>query len=442
MKCLNRNNWNFKRGIFFIVAVFFLISSNQKAISQEKKVLFLGNSYTAVNNLPSLVSGLALSAGKTIYTDKNTPGGYTLAYPSNGHLYNQTSLIKIAEKDWDYVVLQEQSQFPVVEFFRDNYTYPGAIDLDSIIRDKHECSKTLFYMTWGRKYGGEQCIDGQCSVDFVDYAHMQDSLASAYLSMSNYLQTPVSPVGIAWKKSIVENGDPIELFSGDGSHPSLAGSYLTACTFFATIYVESPVGLSYTAGLSESDAAYLQNIAAETVLNNLELWNIDTTTVSSAFEYDQNGGEVTFNNTSSGADSFLWDFGNGDIDTIANPVYTYLESGSYHVSLVASSGCKVDTSFSIIDIVISNINQSVEQVIKSVYPNPAKDYIIVNYNLLKKYNEPMIRIVDISGKVHSVVNINRNSNTINLNIESLDSGIYFINMYSKNKRIGMYRFQK
>ena len=49
-------------------------------------VFFLGNSYTAVDDLPSLVVGLALSGGHEIFVDKNTPGGYTLGFPSNGHL--------------------------------------------------------------------------------------------------------------------------------------------------------------------------------------------------------------------------------------------------------------------------------------------------------------------------------------------------------------------
>ena len=418
----------------------FLISTVYGTIAQEKKVLFLGNSYTAVNDLPSLVADLALSGGHDIYIDKNAPSGYTLGTPSNGHLYNQTSLDKIALGDWDYVVLQEQSQFPVIDFYWDNYTYPGAIALDSIIRENNPCAKTMFYMTWGRKYGGQQCIVGHCSVDFADYAHMQDSLASAYLTMSNYLETPVCPAGISWEKSIVDNGDPIELFSGDGSHPSLAGSYLTACTFYATIFQESPVGLTFTGGLGESDAAYLQNIASEIVLNNIELWNIDTTTVTAAFDFNQDGGEVTFENLSVNAEEYYWDFGNGDTDTVANPVYTYYESGSFDVSLISFSGCKADTVSAEIDIVIAQLNEVESTIPITVYPVPARDYLTIGYQLIDKIKPSVLSIIDTNGILHEKIYLNNDDISVRINIESLSDGTYFINIVSQNKVIGVAKF--
>lgn len=46
--------------------------------SLTKKVLFLGNSYTAVNNLPQMMADVAVSAGDSLWFDSNTPGGYTL----------------------------------------------------------------------------------------------------------------------------------------------------------------------------------------------------------------------------------------------------------------------------------------------------------------------------------------------------------------------------
>jgi len=44
---------------------------------------------------------------------------------------------------------------------------------------------------------------------------------------------------------------------------------------------------------------------------------------------------VSFNNTSSGATSYLWDFGNGNTSSNANPSNVYLQIGIYNVSLVA-----------------------------------------------------------------------------------------------------------
>ena len=59
------------------------------ALAQSKKrVLFLGNSYTAVNGLPGLLANMALSAGDTVISVSYAPGGYTL----QDHAFNNTSL--------------------------------------------------------------------------------------------------------------------------------------------------------------------------------------------------------------------------------------------------------------------------------------------------------------------------------------------------------------
>ena len=78
------------------------------------RVLFLGNSYTASNNLPSLCQQFAEAEGNVLITDSNTPGGQTLI----SHSTNSTSLQKISQGNWDYVVLQDQSQVPTIDFLR------------------------------------------------------------------------------------------------------------------------------------------------------------------------------------------------------------------------------------------------------------------------------------------------------------------------------------
>ncbi len=51
--------------------------------------------------------------------------------------------------------------------------------------------------------------------------------------------------------------------------------------------------------------------------------------------------QVTFTNTSTGAASYLWDFGNGFTSTDQDPVYVYPDTGTYTVTLTAYSpnGC-------------------------------------------------------------------------------------------------------
>lgn len=83
---------------------------------------------------------------------------------------------------------------------------------------------------------------------------------------------------------------------------------------------------------------------------------------SAAFAYTiTNDGEmpaiVNFNNTSSGADTYTWDFDNNASDTVQNPVYTFNESRSYNVKLVASNAAGKDSMIQKIS--IKKINYSV-----------------------------------------------------------------------------------
>ncbi|MCS6916457.1 MAG: PKD domain-containing protein [Chitinophagales bacterium] len=49
--------------------------------------------------------------------------------------------------------------------------------------------------------------------------------------------------------------------------------------------------------------------------------------------------QVSFENLSSGADSYLWDFGDGTTSTDVHPQHTYLNAGTYTVCLAATNSC-------------------------------------------------------------------------------------------------------
>ena len=244
--------------IFVFTVLLFIVK--ESSASDTTKVLFLGNSYTYVNDLPDLFFNLARSGGKKVITGVSAPGGYML----ENHKSNETSLNLIRQGGWDFVVLQEQSQAPTIEHYRYNSMYPSARFLDSLIKlnNLHTC----FFMTWGRQNGGQQCIDSFCSPVFTNFFHMQDSLKSAYSEISSMLNALLCPVGEAWRKArLLQPG--IDLWESDESHPSIKGSYLAACVFYAKIFNLSPVGLSYIGTLSQADALFLQNCAYQTVIS-------------------------------------------------------------------------------------------------------------------------------------------------------------------------------
>ena len=97
---------------------------------------------------------------------------------------------------------------------------------------------------------------------YKDKPEMTAQLAEQYTLAGNANDALVIPAGLAFERAIAKRAD-LELYEADKRHPSLAGTYLAACTVYATLYRKSPVGLSYGAGLSPELVALLQNSAWE-----------------------------------------------------------------------------------------------------------------------------------------------------------------------------------
>jgi hypothetical protein len=216
------------------------------------RVLFVGNSYTYVNDLPGVFRQLACSAGRRVEIAQEAQGGWTLA----DHAASPQTLKTIQSQKWDYVVLQEQSEVPAIASARDQSMYPAVRKLVYLITAQG--SMPLLFVTWGHR-------DGSKIAGFTGYADMQAALTSGYMGISKEMTLPVAPVGPAWQRAVTLT-NPMDLWQADGSHPNPSGTYLAACVFYAAIYNQSPEGISYRAGIDEKSAHTLQTIAAETVL--------------------------------------------------------------------------------------------------------------------------------------------------------------------------------
>ena len=336
--------------IFCIVALTPIFVFSQ----QTKEVLFLGNSYTYVNDLPDMVKQIAISFGDTLNYESSTPGGATLQM----HSTNIQTLSKISQQQWDNVIIQCQSQEPSFSPSQvSNDVFPYAQILIDSIESNSVCTEPIFFMTWGRKYGDQQ--NCQFYPPICTYVGMQQRLRESYLDMTFNHNATCSPVGMSWKESIAQDS-ALNLYSSDNSHPSIYGSYLAACTFYATIFKNSPIGSTYMPiGISHATAVSLQTIASNTVLDSLSTWNIFNTD----FTFNVNNYIATFNNLSSNFESVLWDFGDGITSIDENPLHIYANSGNYTVLLTAStnSNCNQDTITHTLTINIpTNIN-SVEE---------------------------------------------------------------------------------
>lgn len=312
-----------------------LLVSNLHAVT--KRVLFIGNSYVSVNDLPNTFKNLSVSLGDSVFVDSYSPGGYTFLQ----HSQDANVIAKLQNGGWDIVVLQAQSQepsFPPAQVAAD--TYPYAAKLDSLIHHFNPCAETMFYMTWGKKNGDA----GNCASYPVicTYGGVAMRLRESYLEMTQDNDASCAPVGVAWDR-IINSQPSIELFASDGSHPNANGTYLTACTFYSSIFHKSSAGASYVlSGVTATDATLFQNTANQTVMDSLENWQQYGSLPRAQFSVSNVQNQFSFTNQSLRSSQYSWDFGDGSaLSTQTSPSHTYTSIGVFTVKLIALNVCNI-----------------------------------------------------------------------------------------------------
>ena len=109
----------------------------------------------------------------------------------------------------------------------------------------------------------------------------------------------------------------------------------------ATSSEENPVVLFANPGSFNVTLVPTNALGSDTyTLSNYITVNPDA---AADFDFTITDATVEFNNLSTNADSYVWFFGNGTMSMEENPVVTYMQIGTYEVSLIASGVCGVDT---------------------------------------------------------------------------------------------------
>ena len=241
------------------------------------RLLLLGNSLLGIsasysNDIPAILLNLAQNLGDALT--------YTKIANSSWYLYqfaaDTTATNDINTGNYDLVVLQDQSEEPSLPTPRNNSMFPACRSLNSMITNKSE--KTMFYETWGYIDGDTtpHCssydIPAQyriCDGGFGSFSSMNTALRKGYSMIGTELGAAISPVGLAWLRVRTEFPALNLYILDDGfgdRHPNSYGAYLTACVFYSAIFGRSPEGSTYYSTNNVSDALYLQQVAAETVL--------------------------------------------------------------------------------------------------------------------------------------------------------------------------------
>jgi len=339
------------------------------ASSQDKKVLFIGNSYTNYNNLPQLTYEVANSTGDGLIVDGSIVGGSSLEF----HATNGFTESNISEDTWDYVIIQAASiEGSLTGDYFDTNVAPYAEQLVDIIKTNYACSQPVFYRTWGRENG----VGGSLCVTYpwiCTYEGMDDALETNYRALADANDGLIGPVGTVWRY-LIDNPNTPDLYDADESHPALAGSYAAACTFYTILLRKDPTLITYDAGLDPAVAAQIRAAAKVVVYDQLANWKVGEFDPVAEFTYFENNGEVTFNNTSLNADSYTWNFGDTNTSIEENPTHTYNQIGDYDVELEVTKCGVTHTYNSTVSVSSLSLEDNTMSSLK-LYPNPAQSYL-------------------------------------------------------------------
>jgi hypothetical protein len=306
------------------------------------------------------------------------------------HTSNASSQSLINQGNWDYVVLQEQSQLPS---FPDSQVaaecFPFAAQLNNQILAVDSCTETVFYMTWGRQNGDA----GNCAFwpPVCTYEGMDSLLNLRYRQMAIDNDAILSPVGALW--NYIRNTYPeINLYSADGSHPSLEGSYAAACSMIAVMLRTDPYLITYSSTLDPVVAEKIKLAAQAVVFNNLMEWHVGEYDPAILINTSSNGLNVQIENQSASSWNFTWDFGDGTNASDFSPEHLYSAPGIYGISYSAADACGRTTQGGW-EILIQENN--IEQFEKKYLIRSFENEFVIDFNSVATN----IHVYDLSGRV-------------------------------------------
>ncbi|WP_024516470.1 hypothetical protein [Bradyrhizobium sp. Tv2a-2] len=227
-----------------------------------KSAIFIGNSFFYYNNgMPDHLGQLERAAdpehNEQYRNTMVTIGGAGLDWHDVESYFRPNAIASYSfdgqnnivfnklDKLFDAAVMMDCSQCPIHPTLKAAFAKSTKTDSE-IVRARG--ARPIFFMSWA----------------YADKPEMTAQLAEAYTVAGNANNALVIPAGLAFARAGQKRPE-LTLYAPDKRHPSLAGTYLAACTTLAALTGRSPVGNTYLAGLDQPTAKFLQEVAWETV---------------------------------------------------------------------------------------------------------------------------------------------------------------------------------
>ncbi|MEZ4774308.1 MAG: PKD domain-containing protein [Bacteroidia bacterium] len=148
----------------------------------------------------------------------------------------------------------------------------------------------------------------------------------------------------------------------------------------------------------------------------------------------QNGGAVAFVDNSV-ADSWSWNFGDGNTSTVQSPTHTYAASGNYTVSLIVTSCGSSDTTTQQISVILTSLKDDLLNEALNVYPNPSAGVFNIELTL-DKVSPVTVSVFNLVGQQVQSLNL---GNVLNVNeqisLTGKEKGIYLLQVTAGDRQV-------
>lgn len=197
-----------------------------QAPPSDARVLFIGNSRVYYHDQPAMLEALARANGRSVSWQMFVEGGATIA-----SRIQDGALDTLREGRWDAVVVNEQSTWGLARFVEGETRVPEAPEgfftsVDSVAAAARGIEADLLLVAHPRQRpmppeDGDLLIEGFAS------------------AAARHPGTRVVPLETVWRIASERLPD-VELYEGDGNHPSPVGALLSAMATYRTLFGEPP----------------------------------------------------------------------------------------------------------------------------------------------------------------------------------------------------------
>ncbi|MBN2173843.1 MAG: DUF2271 domain-containing protein [Bacteroidales bacterium] len=202
---------------------------------------------------------------------------------------------------------------------------------------------------------------------------------------------------------------------GDGATPATANN-------------EGPHEVAYITPGPKTVTLTINGNITETKENYISV----SPTPSAEFTYAGTNYTLEFTNTSTNANSYLWDFGDGNTSTENNPTHTYAEAGAYEVTLTAFYLECEDVVMHEVSVPMVGITDQKKSNLIRIYPNPSNGVFYLNTEHLG--SNISWSVYHPSGGLISKGNVDSQQTVIKLEFSNIPQGVYFLEIKSTQYR--------